>query len=613
MYKPTDRQAPLFEVANQLTPKAREAIKGTWAEVFRQKIFPILLRIEDEFADLYDSHTGRSCRSIARKLGMLFLQEMHDLTDKQIVANALFDARYQYALQVAPEEAYLSRQSLSDFRRRLVEADPEMKRLQEVFVRVSEAMVKDLELETAEQRTDATRIVSNIETKGRKALFRKTIDWTDKWIAEEAPERRGRLPDELLEWLDCESTGEFGGVSSEKSLELEVLAGWAYCQHQLVVELDTPKGSEVLDVLSQLLDEHCIIEDSESDQTVPVDNTEFDGEEAKKEDSSAAVTENVDVRESPSADSDSLQSPYDPDAGFRTDKGPGYNMHITETCNNEDKKPEVLTDIQVEPMDTDTGKLSGIVGRLHARNLAPDTVYADAGYGTAGQITKIRKMGTEPKCPISRGNQAEDRFGRERFQFRENGQHIDRCPQGKKPYKHGERYSRSQREGKAKHAYFYPRHCESCSMFEECPVRPPDSGRGGYLLELHPKQIVRDERLAEQKTDEFKREYAIRAGVEGTASELKRRHGVGQLRVRRLPKVKMKAMTKATACNVKRWAKWLLVDSEDRWRGANSIDSSKNSRSRRLKRFQSSIEHRSPISGIANYLNDWGNYGALAF
>lgn len=577
MYKSTDRQAPLFEVANQLSEKAKEALKGTWAEVFRQKIFPILLQAEDNFADLYDSQTGRGCRSVARKLGMLFLQQMHDLTDKQIVANALFDARYQYALQVAPEEAYLSRQSLSDFRRRLVAADPQMKRLEEVFVRISEAMVEDLDLETAEQRTDATRIVSNIETKGRKALFRKTIDWVDRWMLEQCPGRRSQLPDELLEWLDDESEGEFGGSAGEESLDLEVLAGWVYCQKQLLVGIEEAEGSEVLEVLTQLLDEHCIIESHDGEPAAarqhrsrvngPADRVESDSRpceagNAQKERADAAPPARVEVRESPKSNSDSLQSPYDPDAGFRADKGPGYNMHITETCNNEETKPEALTDIEVEPMDTDTGRLSGIVERLHQSGRGPKRIYADAGYTTADEIIKIRKMGTEPTSPISRGNQSADRFGRERFEMDTEAGEVRRCPAGNKPYNHGMRHSRSQGEGQARHAYFYASHCASCPKFERCPTRAPDSGRGGYLLELHPNQLVRDRRLAEQKTDDFKEAYAIRAGIEGTTSELKRRHGVGELRVRRLPRVRMEATLKSTACNVKRWAKWLLVDSK---------------------------------------------------
>ena len=49
--------------------------------------------------------------------------------------------------------------------------------------------------------------------------------------------------------------------------------------------------------------------------------------------------------------------------------------------------------------------------------------------------------------------------------------------------------------------------------------------------------------------------YTIRAGIEATNSELKRAHGIGRLRVRRIAKVCFAVVCKVIACNLKRWAK----------------------------------------------------------
>jgi hypothetical protein len=62
---------------------------------------------------------------------------------------------------------------------------------------------------------------------------------------------------------------------------------------------------------------------------------------------------------------------------------------------------------------------------------------------------------------------------------------------------------------------------------------------------------------ARQQTAEWKDRYKIRAGIEATNSELKRSHGIGKLRVRRLAKVCFAVACKITACNIKRWAKAL--------------------------------------------------------
>ena len=56
---------------------------------------------------------------------------------------------------------------------------------------------------------------------------------------------------------------------------------------------------------------------------------------------------------------------------------------------------------------------------------------------------------------------------------------------------------------------------------------------------------------------QWRRRYGLRAGIEGTNSELKRRHGLGRLRVRRSegPAVYLKAL----ACNVKRMVRARLI------------------------------------------------------
>ena len=58
-----------------------------------------------------------------------------------------------------------------------------------------------------------------------------------------------------------------------------------------------------------------------------------------------------------------------------------------------------------------------------------------------------------------------------------------------------------------------------------------------------------------QQTTEWKQQYSIRSGVEATMSELKRRHGMGKLRVRRAAKVCFAVACKVIACNIKLWAK----------------------------------------------------------
>ena len=50
---------------------------------------------------------------------------------------------------------------------------------------------------------------------------------------------------------------------------------------------------------------------------------------------------------------------------------------------------------------------------------------------------------------------------------------------------------------------------------------------------------------------QWRQRYGLRAGIERTNSELKRRHGLGRLRVRGGERVRLAVYLKALACNVK--------------------------------------------------------------
>jgi len=101
-------------------------------------------------------------------------------------------------------------------------------------------------------------------------------------------------------------------------------------------------------------------------------------------------------------------------------------------------------------------------------------------------------------------------------------------------------------------------------MLDRCPVRAPNhrakgcsprDTSGDFRLEVTAELRLRDEMYATQQTTEWKERYRIRAGIEATNSELKRAHGIGRLRVRRLAKVCFAVACKVIACNIKRWAR----------------------------------------------------------
>jgi len=91
--------------------------------------------------------------------------------------------------------------------------------------------------------------------------------------------------------------------------------------------------------------------------------------------------------------------------------------------------------------------------------------------------------------------------------------------------------------------------CGSCEFFDQCPVVKK---RAGYQLDHTAKQRRTAARRREESTDVFQDRYRVRGGIEGTNSGLKRRTGLGQLRVRGAPRVYHSIYLKVAGWNVLR-------------------------------------------------------------
>lgn len=533
MYKNTDPQQTLFGVETQLSESLRSRLKGSWAELFRDEILPILLRSESNFAILYGK-TGRPNFSVARMLGLCFLQELYNLSDQQALDAFGFDIRWRYALDGGDDDAYLSRRSLVEFRRRLTDKDPGMKIVRSIFDQISKAAIKKLGISTSDQRVDSTHIVSNIRTRGRINLFERTIELFIKSLD---VERFTRIPKRIRKWHQDEREGWFGLGQVQRKAKLEQLAKYLAKLIALFKNDQLVTASEEYQLLVRLFKEQCESIDAKG----------------PKRDSQVHVKK--------STQGETLQSPYDPDASYGH-KGSGYSAHITETCNNENKQ-EIITDYEVHgAARSDVGKAPDILDRLEAAGMMPEKLYADGGYPSVPSALKVVERNVDFVTPVNRGPIPEHVIGRDRFKFDENG-FVHHCPNKHGPIDH-RMLSASNQKASSLHAVFDGDLCRKCSKLDRCPVRAPNHRErgckpkdtvGDFRLDVSPQLRLRDQMYADQQTTQWKQLYKIRSGVEATMSELKRQHGLGKLRVRRAAKVCFAVACKVIACNIKRWAK----------------------------------------------------------
>ena len=106
--------------------------------------------------------------------------------------------------------------------------------------------------------------------------------------------------------------------------------------------------------------------------------------------------------------------------------------------------------------------------------------------------------------------------------------------------------------------------CEPCPLRSRCPVKL-DRRAGAYVLKADLVKVNIERRRRAEATEEWRKRYEIRAGIEGTNSELKRAHGLGRLRVRVRGgrRVRLAVYLKALACNFKRMVHARLVEMEN--------------------------------------------------
>src|SRR5438132_1659837 len=88
----------LFDPWAFLDPKRRQILEEGWAGLFRREILPNLP--VGKLAGRFATFRGRPTKDLYVALGVLILQQMHDLPDVATVEAVGFNLAWQYALDI---------------------------------------------------------------------------------------------------------------------------------------------------------------------------------------------------------------------------------------------------------------------------------------------------------------------------------------------------------------------------------------------------------------------------------------------------------------------------------------------------------------------------------
>jgi DDE family transposase len=252
-----------------------------------------------------------------------------------------------------------------------------------------------------------------------------------------------------------------------------------------------------------------------------------------------------------------LSSPYDVDAHLarkETTQWIGYKVHLTESC--DDDRPRLITHVATTAGPIADGAVTPTVHQaLQEKQLLPATHLVDTGYLDAELLaTSWRDYGVELLGP-TRSNyrwqaRAQQGFAADSFHI-DWERHQAHCPAGRTSLnwtplvdKHGNEVVQIR---------FAYTDCHSCPTRTHCTR----GARRIVTVRRHEHYTALQAAQQREASAEYKRQYAQRAGIEGTISQGMRRCRLRRTRYMGLAKTHLQHLLTATALNFVRLSNWL--------------------------------------------------------
>jgi hypothetical protein len=241
-----------------------------------------------------------------------------------------------------------------------------------------------------------------------------------------------------------------------------------------------------------------------------------------------------------------MQNPSDPDATYDGHKGPGYQAQLSETCHPDNEAQLITCVLPQTAAEPDGGAVAPVLAELQASQLLPRELLVDTQYPDDENVQLAERYGVELVGPVPGAEPSgrPDDLTIDDFVIDEQTEQVTCCPDGHAPV----RSVHHPASGRT-HTTMPATACGPCAFRPQCPVQERPEG---YHLEHTAKQRRMAARRREQETEVFRQRYRRRSGIESTNSGLKRRMGLGRLRVRGRPRVFQAIYLKVAGWNIRR-------------------------------------------------------------
>lgn len=502
----------------------------------------IYMKLRDELGQLYSdeffANLFPSIGQAGQAPGFLALvtvmQFMEQLSDRQAAEAVRARIDWKYALGLELNDPGFDFSVLSEFRLRLILGSAEEQLLDRLLEIAKE---RGWLKARGSQRTDSTHVLASIRQVNRLELVGETMraslnelarlapDWLRDWMPAEWVERYGRRFDRI----------RLPKKEKEQKELAEIIGADGYQLLSRIYKKDTPmeaRYAPMVEVLRQIWVQQYY---------------QKDGQQSLRD------TDNL------PPNSILIQSPYDIQARYTTKRNMGwcgYKAHMTETCDED--RPNLIVHVATTPATTpDTDLPSSIHESLDAKDLLPGEHLMDMGYISTNLLVESQrrhqievigpmKPDTTWQARMSQG------FDVSCFQIDWEKKYV-RCPQGKVSRDWFPAHKKPGYE--IIHVRFSHQDCKSCQCRNLCTK----AKEGPRSLKLRPKieHLTLEQARINQDSEEFKKRYAKRAGIEGSISQGTRCCGLRRSRYIGLAKTHLQLVLSVVSINLNRLTDWL--------------------------------------------------------
>ena len=498
------QQARLFDPFHGLIPPlGLERIRHGWQGIFRTTLLELMPA--RQLGKHFSPTIGRPTKELYSIAGLLFLQEFQNWTIPQAVDAYLFRTDIQFALNLEPGHDEMCERTFERYRALFLEDEG----ADQVMQDVTDRLIDLLELDIAKQRLDSTHVFSNMASFGRTRLLAVTIK---RFLTQV---KRHHLAD--FEALPIELRQRYAPSQAQLLAKESKDADGRAKSRQRVAE-------DVRDLLDRFAD-HAGLRDRPSYQalvTVFAQQCEI-------------VDDRVQVRIKTGGAC--VQNPSDLEATYDGKKGPGYQVQFSETCSEANDVQLIVGALSQTAVESDANALAPVLADLQKRELLPEEMLADTSYGSDANVQHAATLDIELVSPVpgpkptATTTEAKDAVGEgiakltiDDFAVDERTGQVDACPAGRIPLQVVRNEATSTTT-----IHMSPEDCGACPFRGQCPI---EVGKSTCEVSYTDKQKRLEGRRQEQETEVFKERYAKRSGLESTNSGIKRRLGLGRLRVR---------------------------------------------------------------------------------